>query len=186
VEAVFKNKLGEVVQRLLEGGVGSAFWIPILRSKTMSAAIEQNSFPGVISGMEPVPLHLWVDVLGSRGALKAVLRCNFERVLSTLACVDPELWAGILNSTGFTEVVVHDELEQLSTLGCVPHHLWAAILNASGACTAIEWKNFSELTGVLLKNSIAVEHWPEVLNMSTPAVYEAVFNEEMAPRVAVN
>jgi hypothetical protein len=37
---------------------------------------------------------------------------------------------------------------------------------------------------VLLKNSIAVEHWPEVLNMSTPDVSGAVFNDDMAQRVA--
>ena len=90
----------------------------------------------------------------------------------------------ILNTNGFTDAVAQDDLEQVSSaLENVPPHLWARILDSRGACQALEWKNLPELTGLLLKNSVAVELWSKVLNRSTPDGYDPVFSERVVQYV---
>jgi hypothetical protein len=102
-------------------------------------------------------------------------------VTEALARVSPELWTPILESDGFAESVAQDDLRQVtSALEAVSAHLWADILRTNGAFEAINWKNFPELTASLRKHEVPVETWARVLDMSTPDVYEAIFNDAMA------
>ena len=98
--------------------------------------------------------------------------------------LETALWTEILNTTGFTNAVAQDDLEHVSAdLERAPPHLWARILDSSGDYQAIEWRNLPNLTEVLLQDTVAVELWQSVLDMSTPDVYDTVFNGLVA-RVA--
>lgn len=182
VEAVFANNLGRLVSALDAAGAGaSACWPPILRCKALILAVQEDVFEDLIAGLRGLPLELWVDVLRCRATLQAVARRNFQRVAQALAGVSPELWSDILHSTGFTEAVAQDDPEQVAeALAGVPCCLWAGILDSSGACEAIVWRNFPELITVLRRQGVSEYFWCNVLELSTPELYNAVFNGEMA------
>ena len=81
----------------------------------------------------------------------------------------------------FAESVAQDDLRHVtSALVTVFAHLWADILHTNGAFEAINWKNFPELTASLMKNEVPVDTWVSVLNMSTPDVYDAIYNDAVA------
>jgi hypothetical protein len=184
VEAVFADNFGRLVSALGAGGAGaSACWPPLLRAKALILAVQEDAFEDLIGGLRGVPLALWVDVLRCRGTLQAVARRNFARVARALAGVPPELWSDILHSTGFTEAVAQDDPEQVAdALAGVPWPLWAGILDSSGACEAIVWRNLPELTALLRKQGVGEQFWCNVLEISTPELYNAVFCGELTHR----
>ena len=184
VEAVFADNFGRLVSALGAGGAGaSACWPPLLRAKALILAVQEDTFEDLIGGLRALPLPLWVDVLRCRATLQAVARRNFSRVAHALAGVPPELWSDILHSTGFTEAVAQDDPEQVAeALADVPGRLWPEILDSSGACEAIAWRNLPELTALLRQQGVGEQFWCHVLEISTPELYNAVFNGEMAHR----
>jgi hypothetical protein len=146
-------------------------------------AVQQDAFADLLRGLCALPLPLWVDVLRCRATLQAVARGNFARVAQTLTGAPPELWADILHSSGFTEAVAQDDPEQVAeALAGVPWCLWAGILDSSGACEAIVWRNLPELTTLLRRQGVGEQFWCNVLEISTPELYNAVFNGELAHR----
>lgn len=180
VEAIYADNLVALVAALEQAQVPAALWARILRSKAMSAAVENNSFQSVAAAMAGVPAAHWADVLQSRGAQQAVLSRNFARVAAALRGVAPELWAGVLESDGFAEAVAQDDTEQvISALAAVPACFWAGILHTNGAFEAINWKNFGELTAALRRHDVPVDTWEGVLNMNTTDVYEVLYNDAL-------
>lgn len=184
VEAVFADNLGRLVAALVappEHTVPSAWWPPLLRSKPVVLAVQQDTFEDLLCGLRVLPLPLWVDVLRCRATLQAVARSNFARVAQTLADAPPELWVDVLHSTGFTEAVAQDDPEQIAeALAGVSWSLWAPILDSSGACEAVVWRNLPEIISLLRKKGVSECFWCEVLQISTPELYTAVFYEELA------
>jgi hypothetical protein len=196
VEAVFADNFARLVHALAAPApapagdaavhpvpVGSAWWPALLRAKPLVLAVQQDAFEDLLRGLRGAPLPLWVDVLRCRATLQAVARGNFARVAETLAGAPPELWADILHSNGFTEAVAQDDPEQVAeALAGVPWPLWAGILDSSGACEAIVWRNLPELTALLRKQGVGEQFWCNVLEISTPELYNAVFHGELAHR----
>lgn len=193
VEAVFADNFERLVHALAAADdaandadhtrVASAWWPPLFRAKSLVLAVQQDAFEDLLRGLRALPLPLWVDVLRCRATLQAVARGNFARVAQTLAGAPPELWADILHSSGFTEAVAQDDPEQVAeALAGVPCCMWAGILDSSGACEAIVWRNLPELTALLRRQGVGEEFWCHVLEISTPELYNAVFNGELAHR----
>lgn len=184
VEAVFADNFGRLVAAFstpAEHAIPSAWWPPLLRAKPLVLAVQQDTFEDLLRGLRALPLPLWIDVLRCRATLQAATRANFARVAKTLAGAPPELWGGILHSTGFTEAVAQDDLEQVAeALADVPWNLWSAILDSSGACEAIAWRNLPDVISLLRKKGVSENFWSDVLQITTPELYSAVFYEELA------